>query len=506
MLCLATFGCASVPRPQLTADERRADIEYMAEWARKNSPMVELAEQYEGQGYETLLPTYLEYAEQAGSDEAFLRVAQAYGNEICPLGHHYLIGESMITWVKIGIMLGAIDIGIDPSSASEARSWARLNSSNPLCAHPPFGIVRTGEDYFTDREWESEAGIVPKGAQIIRVNDMSCASYLDYLEKETFLRYRTDKENVREKLLIISEGAAFTGWRIDFLLPDNSTMHAFVPKIPVCPGYRFWTEPEENCTCIELTDDIGYIRIKNMHSGMLSYVFSGLHNKDRKIIRQFLNKANGKYRKLIIDVRNNSGGSPAYVYRNLIQPFLDQPVTYTQVAGIKRAYKDKLKPSELKSLRRMCSNENAHVINTKEIQAPEGFDNEDWVFYRLTRRIEPDNRYNFDGSLYVLVDKGTFSAADDFANAVKRIGYARLVGQNTGGGSAAYIIPPALKLPNSSMIFRVETEIVINPDGSINELVGTPPDVTLPYADPPKSISKADLLKDEWIKYIIHNP
>ncbi len=179
-------------------------------------------------------------------------------------------------------------------------------------------------------------------------------------------------------------------------------------------------------------------------------------------------------------------------------------MTYTQVAGIKRTYRDKLNPSELKTLQ-LCSNENAHVVNTEEISAPEGFDNAEWVFYRLTRRIEPGNRYDFNGSLYILVDRGTFSAADDFANAVKRIGYAKLVGQNTGGSSAAYLLPPALKLPNSNMIFRVETEIVINPDGSINELVGTPPDVVLPPSDPPRSITRVDLLKDEWIEYIIHN-
>jgi hypothetical protein len=49
----------------------------------------------------------------------------------------------------------------------------------------------------------------------------------------------------------------------------------------------------------------------------------------------------------------------------------------------------------------------------------------------------------------------------------------------------------------------VETELVINPDGSINELFGTPPDTKLEPADPPKSITKEELLKDEWIKKII---
>ena len=131
-------------------------------------------------------------------------------------------------------------------------------------------------------------------------------------------------------------------------------------------------------------------------------------------------------------------------------------------------------------------------------------DSREWVFYRVTRRIEPRNRYNFDGSLYVLVDDRTFSAADLYADAVKRIGLGKLVGRNTSGGCAAYLGPPVIRLPASGMIFQVETEIVINPDGRINELFGTRPDVELPPAHRPRSITKEDLLKDAWIEYIIH--
>jgi len=81
---------------------------------------------------------------------------------------------------------------------------------------------------------------------------------------------------------------------------------------------------------------------------------------------------------------------------------------------------------------------------------------------------------------------------------------ATLVGRNTAGGGAAYIAPSAIRLPASGMIFRVETELVINPNGSVNELFGTPPDIQLEPADPPKSITKEYLLKDKWIEHIIH--
>jgi hypothetical protein len=53
------------------------------------------------------------------------------------------------------------------------------------------------------------------------------------------------------------------------------------------------------------------------------------------------------------------------------------------------------------------------------------------------------------------------------------------------------------------MAFRVETDLLINPDGSINELYGTPPDIELPGTWPPRSITKEDLLKDEWIRTVI---
>jgi hypothetical protein len=43
----------------------------------------------------------------------------------------------------------------------------------------------------------------------------------------------------------------------------------------------------------------------------------------------------------------------------------------------------------------------------------------------------------------------------------------------------------------------------LNPDGSFTALHGPESDIELPDADPPKSITTEDLLKDEWTKKII---
>jgi len=515
---LALSSCATVPK--LTAEDRKRDIQFMADWARDCSPFVELAEKHNRMdiqsyvkgtpSYEALLPRYLEYAEQAESNEEFYQVVSEYNKLICPTGHGGLIGEDDLRIARIAILLGIVDVDINPFTFENAKYWSRLAYGRlSTRAHPPFGITYKDDKYLTDDDWEVYGVTVPQGSQIVKVNGMSCSAYLDFIKENTPLRYDAyPKDWIHNYLLIIDEGEDFKGWKVEFLLPDESKHSAFVPKIKGWPApktERIQTvEAKDNCTCIELTDEVAYIRIKSMlPGGAWSVFFPSINKKDGKIIKAFLDDAGGKYRKLIIDVRNNGGGIPHYFYENLIRPFLDESVTYDQVAGMRRKYRDDLKKSVLKTFRKFVSGKKEHVVSTEEIDAPEGFDTNDWVFYRITRRIEPRNRYNIAGSVYILIDRPTFSAADDYANAVKRIGLAKLVGRNTSGGSAAYIAPTVIRLPASGMIFRVETELVINPDGSVNELFGTPPDIKLEPADPPKSITKEELLKDEWIKKII---
>lgn len=503
LLIFVTTGCVTAPK--LTAADRKRDIQFLAEWARNYSPLVALAEEHKGNpSYEALSPKYLAYAEQAESNEEFLRVVRGYYGLICSAGHAGLIQEARLKEARIGILLGTSSLGINPSMAEKARYWSRLSKKYPECAHTPFDILRKEDRYYTDGDWQADGFDVPRGSQIVKVNGLTCSSYLDYLKKDSTLPYQAlfNEERARERLLIFDEGRGFAGWQVEFRLPDGSARHAFVPKLQACPGPMIHTvEQKENCTCIKLTDEVGYIRVKAMSPSRLGKVLPGIFDRDRKIIKAFLENARGKYRKLIIDIRNNPGGSCSYVYKTLIRPFLDEPAVYDQVAGVRRKYRDDLPASVLKTVQGFDKKKN--IVNTEETCAPQGFDPSEWVFYRVTRRIEPRHRYDFEGNIYILTNGGTGSAADVYANAVKRIGFAKLVGQNTAGGCAAYIGSPYIRLPASGMMLRAETEIVINPDGSINELFGTPPDIELPHAILPKSIAKEELLQDEWVRTVI---
>ena len=500
-------GCVTAPR--LSPEDRKRDIQFLADWTRDYHPFVELNEKYKNTpSYEAPLPRYLEFAENAQSHEEFYQVVNGYFNVIGASGHFYPLGEEILKWGKIGLFLGIIKLDITPGQCDRARYWARLSGRVSTRVHPPLHIVHREGKYLTDDDRQYNGTTVHKGSEILKVNGMACSAYLDFIRESTSLRYDAyPKDWTRQYLLIIDEGPTHKGWQVEFRLPDGSPLKAFVPKIKGYPTPRQepvrTVEPKANCTRLELTEDVSYIRIKACMSGALSYLFRRYIKEDRNKIAAFLKRSHGKYGKLIIDFRNNGGGFPQYGYDVLISPFLDEPATYSQVVGVRKKYLADTDPSVLQFLREDVSTQKEHVVRVSETEPPEGFDPNQWTFYEITRQIEPGHRYDFKGNLYILIDGGCYSAADDTLNAIKRIGCATLVGQNTGGGAAAYLAPAMITLPVSGMGFRVETDLVVNPDGSINELFGTPPDIELPDADPPRSITKEELLKDEWIRTVI---
>jgi C-terminal processing protease CtpA/Prc len=101
------------------------------------------------------------------------------------------------------------------------------------------------------------------------------------------------------------------------------------------------------------------------------------------------------------------------------------------------------------------------------------------------------------------MDRKSGSATETYLDAIKRTGMATLLGQRSAGAMCGYFIAPVMRLPTSGMIFRMEGDLDINPDGTFHELTGVQPDVELPPVKPPATFTKEDLLKDEWIKWVL---
>ena len=491
------IGCSHAPK--LTAQDRRNDVNFLARWANECSPFVDLNERVRGlPNYETLAPRYMQMAAEAKSDAEFYQVIYGYFSLLGVSGHGQLLPQEALR----GFIHEARRRPgqLPPEHLKAGIYWAKLEERSCF-VHPPFRVIREGEVYRVGQDWRCQGRLISKGTKISHVNGLTPASYLARLRKETWVRYiPRDTDWIAESLLAVHEGEGFRGWHVAFLLTDETTCEVFVTCRSGLAGpteFSDYASAGGNCTCLELADQIGYIRVKCMGGAFIE--------KDGGKIRKFLEGSQGKYRKLIIDVRDNGGGLHYYAFDNLIAPFLGRPVTYAEVGGIRRPFLDNHDPAFLESLRRGVSIF-AHETKVEEIKPPGGWDPKRWAFYRIERRVEPRPRYNFSGRLFILMNAGTGSAADEYVNAAQRIGLATLAGRRTSGSCGPYFNPILVRLPASGMIFQLEADLTLNRDGSVEEIAGTIPDVELPSAPLPQETTREELLRDEWIQRVLAEP
>ncbi len=495
-LCLLILtGCSPGPA-QLTPQQRRGDVEFLCQWARNYSPFVELNERLRGlPNYEAVAPGVMRLAEEAQTDEEFFHVVCGYFSLLGVSGHGHLLSEPSLR--TYGYESRRRPGQLPSHQLKAGYRWPRLQERSCF-VHPPFRVIRDGEIYRIRDAWQSRDRRIAAGSQIVAVNGMDCTSFLERLRKATWVRHiLRDTDWVAEDLLAVHEGPGVRGWQVTFRLADGTTCEAFVPchrGHPDLTPFCDYASSEGNCICLRLTDEVGYIRVKCM-GGMFI-------EKDRRTIGRFLEESKGRYQKLIIDVRQNGGGIHYYAFDNLIAPFLDRSASYSEVAGIKRRFLQDHAASFLESLRGGVSIF-AHERQIEEIRPPEPWNPADWVFYRIDRRVDPKDRYPFSGRLFILMDGGTGSAADEYANASQRMHLATLVGHRTPGSCAPYFNPVMVRLPASGMIFVLEADLMLNADGGVNEVEGTQPDVELPPCQLPDRTTKEALLQDEWVKRIL---
>ena len=465
----------------------------LAQWAKDYHACVEVNSRVGGLAdYEELLPKYMDLAEQAETNEEFLQVVWGYYTVIGTSGHGYLVPEDML----LGYLVDSLRTGAKGLSDIpwrrfwEARYWAKLQSRG--FAHAPFRIIHEGDDYFTGEDWSYWGKRIPEGSQIVAVNGMSCSKYKDYLKRETALRYVAgNADAIAGQLLVMNEGPGFKGWYVSFRLPDGSECNRFVPRRKGYPSgddseFNDWSK--DNCVCVELSDEVGYVRIKFMTG----------ERSDEKRIRRFLEQSQGRYQTLIVDLRHNGGGSTIYTYNVLLRPFLDEPLVYKQISAVKRRVL-----ADLFVVRGSCS-EGTWETSVEEVPPPAGFDPNEWIFHEISREVKPSDRYAFDGDLVVLMDRQSGSATETYLDAIKRTGMTTLLGRRSYGALCGYMMPPVMRLPESGMIFRMEADLDINPDGGFNELAGVRPDVELPPCPLPDRADRETLLKDPWIQAVIN--
>ncbi len=307
-------------------------------------------------------------------------------------------------------------------------------------------------------------------------------------------------------------------WRVDFLLEDGTVYSVNLNKLDHNAANEANNEANiganneanivikpgsyPNAVCRELTEDAGYIKI---------FSFAGQYiEDDNRVLQKFMNDSKGKYRKLIIDIRGNGGGEINYWSENLVRPLLSEPKTYVQLTAVKKGL-FKWMGMKYHIYRWLFGNDLLqkdlnHIIGVEEIQR-DTFENNEWQVYRITKRFTHLNSFPFNGKVYILADRNTFSAADSFTAAAKEMGIASVIGTNTGGAGNCFISPIDIALPNSGIIFTMDVELTLNDNEEPNHIFGTSPDVILeassyPTANP-SDFEVDDLLRDDWISSIV---
>ena len=172
---------------------------------------------------------------------------------------------------------------------------------------------------------------------------------------------------------------------------------------------------------------------------------------------------------LIIDLRDNSGGSDLYWEDLIVIPNAKENLASERYFLFNQSeiIKDYI---------------SALGIGVNEISSlPEPFLSlyeDSFTHYTIDAEEfnAAENPYN--GKIWILVDDTVYSSSENFVMFCKNTGFATLVGTSTNG-DGGIADPLLVSLPNSGLIIRFSVFYGLNKDGGGNEANGTEPDIVI---------------------------
>ncbi|MDY3005535.1 S41 family peptidase [Anaerococcus porci] len=220
----------------------------------------------------------------------------------------------------------------------------------------------------------------------------------------------------------------------------------------------------DNIRIENIANGIGMIRIKEM---LAEYEL----DDDMNAIDKYLND-NPDLKAIVIDIRDNSGGNIEYWKNYLLPRLINKKVSLDNHMFFKDGMRSRMLLESEGVVFENISNINLEKMNIKHKE-----DLKDFTYYSKDRvEVIPLEGVKFKGKLYLLVNKGVYSAAEGLANFCKNTHIASIIGEKTGGdGITLGIINDVM--PNSGLVFTYTNTLGYAPDGSINEESKTEPDI-----------------------------
>ncbi|WBV58656.1 S41 family peptidase [Chryseobacterium daecheongense] len=282
----------------------------------------------------------------------------------------------------------------------------------------------------------------------IKVEDLDISMYVSFINENkdhTFtIKYQALNGEQKKASL---EGITFTRFNYE-------SRHAVLPIDVSSEIYGIFG--------YEISPDTFYLSVRSF-----SYDESFFYEKLKKYFQKIKNK---KYKNLVVDIRNNSGGSVTNI--PLLYSFMSKEKIFTN------SYKYGSKVIDINYSDYLIDPQTDRYYSEKDIRDSNNFmrqrfdKSEKGDYYFGNNRLDdtyiknyPRDGLFFDGKVVLLINNRTFSAATYFASLFKKEKRGEIVGKETGSCSnfttAAWFL--TYKLPNTKMTISIpRTEIFFN--------------------------------------------
>ena len=238
----------------------------------------------------------------------------------------------------------------------------------------------------------------------------------------------------------------------------------------------FYPLPDVHNTIYHYSDEergLEFIRIANFEDG---------ETQLKKIMEKL------KYENVIIDLRNNRGGTYNYGEKN-IYPYL-----YIENCLITERWKRSIDSIEKDPL--------TMRINRTEKTGKD----QDYNYYKRT--VEALGKSDVQKNVIYLTDNKTGSAADSFVGIIKDNGLGTIIGEETGGEGKSGTMTCAM-LNNSGILFTYYPSVPCDEEGEALYYPGVSPDIYVSWNQEEydkRSIFRKDGTSEEYINMLEYDP
>ena len=295
----------------------------------------------------------------------------------------------------------------------------------------------------------------------------------DYFDYKKIFKQTTAQFPLREQEALIDNFYASMP-KTGAFAEKNNMLYAGNKNInPPLMGTRKYSKPH---TKIINTDYIAYIKINSF------LITEGKEKREYlKVLEDFFIKT-ADYKHIIIDIQDNGGGYTCN-YEAIISPNIKQDMTMVSYGLYnENKYTDIYLDMFFKNYKseKINRHEVPYIENCSTVKNDKAYRLEEIIEAHPIMGYQPCEGKKF----WLLVDSGAYSEADRFAYVCKKIGFATVVGTNTGGSGTNGKSPMYIVLPNSGLLIKFDFMYGLTDDGYCTDEFGTAPDIyNLPGKD-----------------------